>query len=323
MSRLLDCVSSFRSLPFQSFLAAALVSMLAADLVAQGLVPGTGRKITQVGDNFEDAEWGYVPNRPKSTRNLDKNDREPAGFSKNERWYEGPKRGQPDLIRRVPTPEGGLSGSEGALMLRSCYTGIPGSPSYEMQQDDFIADVQYALGGPIPLSRAPSVVVRVYLPPFKHWEKRTGPTFAFRASVEPPASNHSYSRWSRKPKEPDTYWPGMLIDFHSKADSDTKEEVAYLRIRSDESGNDYRGPRLKELGWWTLGMSFTPNGQVHYYASPGVDDLTQKDYIASHFCYGERGIELNTFFFNVCSADDGRTWSTPWIIDDPTVYIAR
>jgi len=29
---------------------------------------------------------------------------------------------------------------------------------------------------------------------------------------------------------------------------------------------------------------------------------------------------FNTIFFNVCSVDDGKTWSTPWIIDDPKVY---
>ena len=297
----------------------ALLGMLAVDSFGQGLVPGTGRKITQVGDNFEDPDWGYIPNRPKSTRNLDKMDRYPAGISKNQRWYEGPKRGQPDLIKRVPTPPGGLAGSEGALLLRSCFTGVPGSPSFEMQQDDFIADTQYILGGPIPFSRGPSVVVRVYVPPLKYWEKRTGPRFAFRLSVEPPESMRR-SRWD---DEPDTIWPGMLIDFDNNQNTKHKIDAAYIRIRASESGGDYRGPQLTKSGWWTLGLSCTPNGQVHYYAKSGVEDLTAKDHLASHHPYGERGIYLNTFFFNVCSADDGRTWSTPWIIDDPTVYIAR
>ncbi len=39
---------------------------------------------------------------------------------------EGMKRGQPDLIKRVPTPPGGLPGSQGSLLLRSLSTGIPG-----------------------------------------------------------------------------------------------------------------------------------------------------------------------------------------------------
>jgi len=305
-------------------LAAATLTLLASAVLAQGLVPGTGRKVAQVGDDFEDVEWGYIPNNPKSTRENDDYDRLPAGISKNGRWYEGPKRGQPDVVKRVLTPDGGLAGSEGALLLRSCYTGIPGRPSYQMQQDDFCADVQYILGGPIPFSRGPSVVVRVYMPPFEHWEKRSGPTFAFRSSVEPPPHQHSYSRRRRhEQQEPDTYWPGMLIDFHSKADGRTKEDTAYFRIRASEAGGDYRGPQIKQTGWWTLGLSFTPNGQVHYYAKPGIENLTAKDRIASHYPYGEQGIYLNTFFFNVCSGDDGRTWSTPWIIDDPTVYIAR
>ena len=42
------------------------------------------------------------------------------------------------------------------------------------------------LGGAIPIGRAPSVVTRVYLPPFEEWERRDGPTCAFRAAVGSP-----------------------------------------------------------------------------------------------------------------------------------------
>jgi hypothetical protein len=32
---------------------------------------------------------------------------------------------------------------------------------------------------------------------------------------------------------------------------------------------------------------------------------------------------MKTFFFNVCTHDTGRTWSTPWVIDDPKVYFVQ
>ena len=70
-------------------------------------------------------------------------------------------------------------------------------------------------------------------------------------------------------------------------------------------------------------MSFTSDGRTHYYASPGVDPLTEEDHIASTMPYGVRCEAFNTFFFNVANHDDGKTWSTPWIIDDPSFYIAH
>jgi hypothetical protein len=30
---------------------------------------------------------------------------------------------------------------------------------------------------------------------------------------------------------------------------------------------------------------------------------------------------FNNFFFNVANWDSGRTWSTPWVIDDPKVFV--
>ncbi len=108
--------------------------------------PGTGTQLTQVGDDFEDESWSFVFNNPKSTEDIDENQRQPLGQSTNKRWYEGAKRGHPDIVQRVPTPEGGLEGSTGALLLKSLYTGIPNRPSRKMHQDDFICNVQYRIG---------------------------------------------------------------------------------------------------------------------------------------------------------------------------------
>ena len=67
---------------------------------------------------------------------------------------------------------------------------------------------------------------------------------------------------------------------------------------------------IDEPGWWTLGMSFTSDGQVHYYASEGVDDLTAEDHIMSSFPYGMKCITFNNFFFNVANWDNG-----PHVVD--------
>jgi len=290
----------------------AVVLVYAQPCMAQ-LVPGTGQKATTIGDDFEDEKWEFIYNFPKSTENINGHQGGYGGIAKNDRWYEGIKRGTPDHVRRVETPAGGLPGSKGSMLLMSRDTGIPGRPSFSVQQDDFICDVNYKLGGSIPVSENPNVVVRVYMPPVSKWEKRSGPTFAFRAAVD--ATIRKNGRWIR-----DTYWPGMFIEFESRRTTGRAYDSAYFRIRSDETGGDYRGPDITETGWWTLGMSFTADGKVHYYAHKGLESLTSKDLIASHYPYGYRCEHFSTFFFNVCSPDDGRTWSTPWIVDDCEVY---
>lgn len=304
----------------------------AVSVVAQfrysGPVPGRGQKVTHVGDDFEEADWGYHMNAPKSSTNLDHQDRLPSGISKNQRVYESTYRGQPDKVERIPTPPGGIPGSKYALLMRSSQTGVPGRPSFKMQQDDLLINVASMLGGPVSVTKNPSVTVRVFLPPFEYWEKRTGASFGFRAELEGSSwdivsspRRGLFSRMSRRSiRKEEPYWPGMFIQFNSKTDGVNKEDSATILIRSGERGEDIVGPRITQTGWWTLGMSFTEDGMVHFYGSPGVDPLTERDHLASTKPYGHQAEQLNTFFFNVVCQDDGRSWSTEWVIDDPSLY---
>ena len=107
---------------------------------AAPVVPGTGQKITQVGDDFEDPNWSFIHNFPKSSEEIDERRRSPTGKSSNGRWYEGIKRGQPDFMKVVPSPEDGLTGSQYSLMMRTMNSGIPGRRSVKMQQDDLIVN---------------------------------------------------------------------------------------------------------------------------------------------------------------------------------------
>ena len=73
-------------------------------------------------------------------------------------------------------------------------------------------------------------------------------------------------------------------------------------VRANRNGSDFKGPQITTTGWWTLGMSFSADGQVHYYAKPGVEDLTQDDYITSQYPYGYRCERYNCGVFVVDGA---------------------
>ena len=274
-------------------------------------VPGTGEFLYDCCDDFEDPTWSYRYNHPKSSHEQDEKQRSPGGISGNGLWHEGGKRGTPDVVKRVETPPGGIEGSTGALLFATKNSGIPGRVSNSQQQDDLLMMFNRRLGRSIPIAWQPSCCVRVYLPPFDQWENRTGAQFGMRADCR-----------GRKPDgKVEEYWPGMFFLFRSETNRNIEQDFAKLTIRADRRGHDVRSLDIKEPGWWTLGMSFTADGQVHYFASPGVDDLTEEDYLMSNYPYGMRGVVMNNFFFNVANWDNGRTWSTPWIIDDPQVFV--
>ncbi len=119
-------------------LAIMLLSLPGKDASAQRpVVPGTGVLLTEVGDDFEDPSWDYIPRDPKSTEDIDENQRGPTGKTTNGRWYEGIKRGHPDIVKRVPIPEGGLPGSTHGMMLRSKFTGLDlGVPVFKLLRVD-------------------------------------------------------------------------------------------------------------------------------------------------------------------------------------------
>lgn len=296
------------------------------------VVPGTGVKLTQVGDDFEDPNWTFHPNLPKSSDEIDEKKRQPTGRSVNGRWYEGIKRGCPDIVRRVPTPAGGLEGSTGALLIRTVQSGVPGRLSHKMQQDDLICNVWQRVGGKIPVSQTPSCVVRVFMPPIKTWENRSGSTFGYRISLEthawivPEHKKDKRTFFGGPPKKEFTtapYWPGMFVQFQSDTDRGREYDSAVWTIRGNSRGREVKGPVIDTTGWWTLGMSVTPDGMVHYYIKKGLGDLTQDDYVTSQLPYGYRAEKFKTFFFNVCNRDDGRTKSTDWVIDDPEMFVLK
>lgn len=307
------------------FLAAGVTSDRVS---AQGVVPGTGVKLAT--EDFEDPNWTFVANWPKSSYNLDKRVRRPIGYSSNGILYESSKRGIPEIMQRVTPPEGGLAGSTGALKMKSRYTGVPSRLSFRTQQDDVLMDLSDQMGHYISVSQKPSAVVRVYLPPLEKWDPQSGTTFGMRCKVtgvgpDEPEEGERRGLFSRRRKRRgrvrDNFYPSIFINFNSKS-SGYEKDTATLIIRGNDFNEDFNAKEISQTGWWTMGISFTADGRAHYYASPGVDDLTDKDHIASHFPQSVRVEYFHSFYFNVCNQDCGQ-WSTEWIVDDPTVYALK
>lgn len=331
-----NCREAFRIIPV-TILAIVVVECMQAEGIgpqiqdhrprSQAFVPGTGDQVVEVGDDFEDPDWAYDPKLPKVHNHGDTALAEnlPLGVSRNGRWHEGKKRGQPDVVRRVEAPQAGLPGSTGALALRTFGSGGL-QPSRSQQQDDFIAKV-YETVGRIPVTSSPSVVTRVWLPPIDQWEVRSGCHFAFRIGLETsPVSPTGRYRQISNSSEENMFWPGLFLNREVQIDGtnrNIKSDRLYFWMKATSNGYSIAGPEITTLGWWTLGMSVSPDGEVHYYAKPGIEDLTAEDHLASAYPFGKRAIQLRGFFFNVCNGDDGKTWSTEFIIDDPSLFLLR
>ncbi len=309
-------IATFR---FACFVLAIPIFFL--DAQAQ-VVPGTGMKLEQVGDDFEDENWQWIPNGYKASREQDEQVRSPTGFSNNKRWFESPKRGMPDHIVRVETPAGGIPGSKGSLKIQTLNSGVPGSNSYQMEQDDLVMACSSRIGA-ISVSRNPSCTCRIYLPPFEKWENRSGTHFGYRIDTKTTITESTKKfLFSRNVKKQEEYWPGFFIEFHSSHDPRFKEDEAQLLIRGDNLGHEVKSIKLTP-GWWTLGMSVTSDGRVHYYGKQGVSDLTAADHLYSSYPYNYKAEYFATHFFNSCNQNDGKTWSTPIIVDDPGIYSMR
>jgi hypothetical protein len=295
------------------------------------VVPGSGTYIDWVGDTFENPEWGFIHNLPKSSKEQDEQRRFPRGYSTNGRWFEGPERGHPDMMKVVPTPAGGLPGSNYSLLVRTRDSGIPGFHNRKTEQDDLIVDCVARLNGSIPVAEVPSAVVRVYLPKPEQWENRSGPHFGFRITTNcmiTKTEEQKINRFRSRPhtyRTRDPYWPGIWIHFESETDAEHDVDGAFLAVRGNSLGHDFKTIEIpqEQFGWWTLGISVTGTGMVHYYASPGVDDLEEDDYITSQYPYQRQAERFETLFFNYCNRNDGSTWSTPFLIDDPRLYVVR
>ena len=153
------------------------------------------------------------------------------------------------------------------------------------------------LGRSIPMAWQPSCTVRVYLP-------RMGTVGKAQRSVVRHASRLQRHAIRTAPSK--TTGRACSSCSTRRRTKKATRTAAKLTIRGDRLGRDVRSLDIKEPGWWTLGMSFTADGQVHYYGHEGVDDLTADDFLMSSFPYSMKCITFNNFFFNVANWDNGQ-----------------
>ena len=293
--------------------------------------PGSGRRLDRYSDTFEEPGWNYNDNNPKlhnqyhdpgsGWTNAIPDRNAPLGVSVNGKWQEGTVRGHPDIVERTNTPRRGPSGSRYALRLRTRNSGTPGLTEGTVQQDDLLlSSATDNLLSNLPLGNGLSVVTRIYLPKLKKWEKRQGYHMGFRVSV----SGHKAGATPGS----QNYWPGIW--FWLKQDEDGNNEHFRLVLRANNEGQDVMATEKKytRTGWWTIGMTFNRDGSMSYYASPGVDDLTDDDLlvfrqgsqsrVATYTPYNIMFDDLDFLFFSMANIDG--QWSTEFIIDDISVY---
>ena len=277
------------------------------------IVPGMGPRVSKTGDDFEDEKFVYYPQHPKSSWNIDDEVRAPGSMSSNNLWAEGAKRGTPDVVKRIPTPPGGIAGSKGALMIQTLHSGVPGDLSNQDQQDDLLHNVAGQIGREIPFSWSPNVHCRVFIPPVAQWERKNGATFAFRTGAQGLTPDRDY----------DEFWPGIFFHMQREQTADGKVKASIRAdVRADEYGRDLPMVTFQPGTWCTLGISMTPDGRSHFFAKEGIENLTADDFLGSYMCYNWRGVSFTTFFFNVMNIDNGRSWSTPWVIDNAFLHVA-
>jgi hypothetical protein len=276
------------------------------------LIPGTGPRLARTGDDFEAEDWAFYPQLPKSSYEQDKNQRLPGAYSKNELWVEGAKRGTPDFVKKVKTPPGGIEGSTGAMQMQTLHSGVPGRYAGKLMQDDLLHNVIGRYGSTVPTSWSPNVVARVYIPAGKDWEMRYGISFGYRIGL----------LGNGRGKTDEEYWPGFF--FEQKYDLKNNEKHYFVKtiVRGNHLGHDLAGPLFEAASWVTLGMSCTPDGLVQFYARAGVEDLRPEDHLGTYPCYLFRAHTFQTFFFDVMNEDDGRSLSSPWIVDNCYLHVA-
>jgi hypothetical protein len=182
---------------------------------------------------------------------------------------------------------------------------------HDKKQQGELMPLDRRLARGIPIAWQPSCTVRVYLPPFEQWENRNGPQFEMRADCQGRDQNGKVGAYS----------PGMRLLLPSETSRGLKQDSARLTVRGDKLGRDFGKLDITEPGWWTLGLSFTSDGQVHYYASPGVDDLTSDDYLVSNVLHSMRCFTLNNYFFFVADWEDESRRSTQWVVDDAKIFV--
>ena len=243
-------------------------------------------------DDFEDKNWCYDYQKGGDLRGL---------------WRRGSGRGEPELLTRVPTPDGGRSGSIGALEVRT--NKIDGNDAKSNQEDFLTVEFKQKLKHSLTRTSQPVFLVRVWLPPFDEWGNYYW--FGFRQEA-----------WL---DDKNKYYPSIFL----VSDKQTISKPFFrFRIGTGVASDIYGGP-IKQSGWWTLAIAFDEKGVGYYYARPGVSVPTENDKMFDTKQFKTNNGTANPFmdhvlysFFSLMYPPSGNE-SPRFVIDDYEVWVVK
>lgn len=153
-------------------------------------------------------------------------------------------------------------GQQRVHVVSTLHSGIPGTLTHQQQQDDLLHNSQ-ANAGTIPVTWSPNCICRVCVPPVKYWERRDGATFGYRTGL----------------MAHEEYWPGIFLHMERKPTDGKQGPLVRAWIRADNGGRDMPSLTFEPETWITMGISHTPDGAVHFFLRPGIDDLTKEAFV--------------------------------------------
>ena len=156
-------------------------------------------------------------------------------------WHAGPD-GGPELLRQVPTPDGGKKRSLWSLEIR---TNLPDQNDPNSTEEELLTPAfSKVRGDSLMRSEKPVFIVRVWLPPFKEWGEYY--KFGFRQVAN--ATNKAYN-------------PSIFLCYSSSCSDKCGNGGAnfIVRIGSGDARDVRIGP-ITQPDWWTLAIAFDVHG---------------------------------------------------------------
>ncbi|MFH1507170.1 MAG: hypothetical protein ABIG46_01910 [Candidatus Omnitrophota bacterium] len=207
-------------------------------------VLGRNHRLNDLCDDFEDVNWYFDYDKRESNNGLWK-----ANTGDNDK-------GEPEILKRVSPPAGGIIGSTGALVIQTNIPEKVVDKNKDQEDSESTGTGQHKLSR----EKQPVFIVRVYLPPFAEWGDYY--SFGFRILA-----------YGNAPHDTPAV-PSIWIRYEGKI----KGAHFYFRI-FDKQGMPVEviGKPIKQYGWWTLAIAFDQNGNSRFYAKPGVEPLSNSD----------------------------------------------
>lgn len=265
----------------------------------------TGR-LGDLCDDFEDTKWDY-----SYTNHI----------SNNKLWRSGSGHGEPELLTRIPTPDGGEKGSAWALEVRTNNIEHfdDGNEPGHLTMEKLLTS-EYKKNSQLRIRREnqPVFIVHVWLPPFNQWftggSREDFYEFGFR--------HEAFTKNGNK------YYPSIFLHY----DNSLPKPYFIIRIFPIGTGEQKRDILVKPINqpcWWTIAVAFDADGIDHYYARPGVDIPTEEDEIFNTAQFRTKeGIDTPSMdyvlysFFHLGYPEAGNT-GPRFVIDDYEVRVVN